>query len=64
MQLGLMSSGLSLQKLHNSYLKFKDGFDQTLSMNTMSSPIIFNSNTIELTEQSSWYWVLDLLCVI
>ena len=29
----------------------------------MLSPIIFNSNTIELKVHTSCYWVLDLLCV-
>ena len=29
----------------------------------MLCPIIFNSNTIELTILTSCYWVLDLLCV-
>ena len=32
-------------------------------LNTMSSPIIFNSNTIELAMHNSSCWVLDLLCV-
>ena len=32
-------------------------------INTMLCPIIINSNTIELTVHTSWYCVLDLLCV-
>ena len=43
--------------LNNEFLmKFID------DMNTMSCPIIFNSNTMELTMHTSCYWVLDLLC--
>ena len=32
-------------------------------INNVFCPIIFNSNTIEITVHTSCYWVLDLLCV-